>query len=46
MASNNSTIQDEFRYLKIELKSQATSIPVELSGYYLTDDLENPKNGL
>ena len=44
MASNNSTIQDEFGAFEdwVEIYNP-TSIPVVLSGYYLTDDLENPK---
>ena len=44
MASNNSTIQDEFGAFEdwVEIYNP-TSIPVLLSGYYLTDDLANPK---
>ena len=44
MASNNSTIQDEFGAFEdwVEIYNP-TFIPALLSGYYLTDDLANPK---
>jgi hypothetical protein len=43
MASNNSTIQDEFGAFEdwVEIYNP-TSSPVSMLGYYLTDDIENP----